>query len=99
MHDATPSTVAKALAINLDPLKYGTIVEIGAGQEVARSFFRAGAAAGTIAVRGPKSGMPFAMVTAKPAVEGDGAPDPVMGMISWLWPSPSSGTEFKSPIV
>ena len=39
----------KALHINLDERKYGTIVEIGAGQEVARHFFRAGAAAGTIA--------------------------------------------------
>lgn len=39
----------KALHINLDEKKYGTIVEIGAGQEVARHFFRAGAAAGTIA--------------------------------------------------
>jgi hypothetical protein len=39
----------KALRINLDDKKYGTIVEIGAGQEVARQFFLAGAAAGTIA--------------------------------------------------
>ncbi len=39
----------KALRINLDEKKYGTIVEIGAGQEVARQFFKAGAAAGTIA--------------------------------------------------
>lgn len=39
----------KALAINLDAVKYGTIAEIGAGQETARWFFRAGAAAGTIA--------------------------------------------------
>ena len=45
----THSTIEKALAINLDELKYGTIVEIGAGQEVARWFFQAGAAAGTIA--------------------------------------------------
>lgn len=43
------STKKKALRINLDEKKYGTIVEIGAGQEVARAFFRAGAAAGTIA--------------------------------------------------
>lgn len=43
------STQEKALQINLDERKYGTIVEIGAGQEVARQFFRAGAAAGTIA--------------------------------------------------
>lgn len=39
----------KALRINLDNQIYGTIAEIGAGQEVARHFFRAGGAAGTIA--------------------------------------------------
>ncbi len=43
----TPS--AKALAINLDGLKYGTFAEIGAGQEVARVFFHAGGASGTVA--------------------------------------------------
>lgn len=43
------STSQKALRLNLDDKKYGTIVEIGAGQEVARQFFMAGAAAGTIA--------------------------------------------------
>ncbi len=43
------NTLAKALEINLDSCKYGSIVEIGAGQEVARNFFQAGAAAGTIA--------------------------------------------------
>lgn len=43
------STQQKALEINLDEYKYGTFVEIGAGQEVARRFFSAGAAAGTIA--------------------------------------------------
>ena len=43
------STSQKALRLNLDDKKYGTIVEIGAGQEVARQFFIAGAAAGTIA--------------------------------------------------
>lgn len=42
-------TKEKALAINLDPSIYGTVVEIGAGQEVARQFFSAGAAAGTVA--------------------------------------------------
>jgi len=49
MPDITLSTIEKALAINLDPLKYGTVAEIGAGQEVARWFFQAGAAAGTVA--------------------------------------------------
>ncbi len=43
------NTRNKALRINLDEKKYGTIAEIGAGQEVARNFFVAGAAAGTIA--------------------------------------------------
>src|SRR5262245_19905181 len=42
-------THQKALRINLDPSKYGTFAEIGAGQEVARWFFRVGGASGTIA--------------------------------------------------
>jgi hypothetical protein len=42
------STHQKALKINLDPLRYGTFAEIGAGQEVARWFFKVGAAAGSI---------------------------------------------------
>ncbi|GAB4081845.1 hypothetical protein GCM10028783_27940 [Modestobacter muralis] len=47
--DAGTDTLQKALQINLDPRWYGTIAEIGAGQEVARWFFRAGGAAGTVA--------------------------------------------------
>jgi hypothetical protein len=47
--DAGADTLQKALQINLDPRWYGTIAEIGAGQEVARWFFRAGGAAGTVA--------------------------------------------------
>jgi len=39
----------KALIINKDVAKYGTFAEIGAGQEVAREFFHAGGASGTIA--------------------------------------------------
>jgi hypothetical protein len=42
-------THSKALKINLDPRWYGTLAEIGAGQEVVRWFFRVGAAAGTVA--------------------------------------------------
>jgi hypothetical protein len=42
-------TDEKALEMNLDPTKYGTFAEIGAGQEVARRFFRVGGAGGTIA--------------------------------------------------
>lgn len=42
-------TQQKALQINLDPTKYGAFAEIGAGQEVARWFFRVGGASGTIA--------------------------------------------------
>ena len=43
------STKDKALRINLNENIYGTFSEIGAGQEVARHFFRAGGASGTIA--------------------------------------------------
>lgn len=43
------STQEKALRINLDPRRYGSFAEIGAGQEVVRWFFQAGGAAGTIA--------------------------------------------------
>ena len=39
----------KALRINLDRAAYGTFAEIGAGQEVARWFFRVGGASGTVA--------------------------------------------------
>ncbi len=42
-------TEQKALEINLEDGIYGTFAEIGAGQEVARHFFQAGGAAGTIA--------------------------------------------------
>ncbi|MCD8741470.1 TonB-dependent receptor [Mucilaginibacter roseus] len=43
------STKQKALAINLDPQIYGSFAEIGAGQDIAAHFFKAGGAAGTIA--------------------------------------------------
>ncbi|NNE66075.1 MAG: TonB-dependent receptor [Pyrinomonadaceae bacterium] len=49
MNDENLSTDQKALRINLDSDKYGTCAEIGAGQEVARLFFRVGGASGTIA--------------------------------------------------
>ncbi len=42
-------TKQKALEINLDPKIYGTFAEIGAGQDVAANFFKAGASSGTIA--------------------------------------------------
>lgn len=44
-----PGPLEKALEINLDPMVYGTFAEIGAGQEVANWFFRAGGTAGTVA--------------------------------------------------
>ena len=44
-----PSTREKALKLNLDPTKYGTFAEIGAGQETAAWFFRVGGASGTVA--------------------------------------------------
>ncbi len=49
MDDEPLSVERKALRINLDPAKYGTFAEIGAGQEVGRNFFQAGGAAGTVA--------------------------------------------------
>ncbi|MFH2010416.1 MAG: TonB-dependent receptor [bacterium] len=46
---STPSTRQKAWQLNTTPLIFGTIAEIGAGQEVARQFFRAGKASATVA--------------------------------------------------
>lgn len=43
------TTKEKALQLNLDTRIYGTVAEIGGGQEVAAYFFKAGAASGTIA--------------------------------------------------
>lgn len=43
------TTKEKALQLNLNEKVYGTIAEIGGGQEVAGYFFQAGAASGTIA--------------------------------------------------
>jgi hypothetical protein len=44
-----PGTLEKALKINLAHTLYGTFAEIGAGQEIANWFFRAGGASGTVA--------------------------------------------------
>jgi hypothetical protein len=43
------SIFEKALAINLDLLKYGVFAEIGAGQETANWFFRVSGSSGTVA--------------------------------------------------
>jgi hypothetical protein len=48
-YESRPSIQRKSLRINLNENIYGTFVEIGAGQEVARHFYRVGAASGTIA--------------------------------------------------
>lgn len=45
----TLGTKQKALAINLDLKIYGSLAEIGAGQDVAANFFKAGGSSGTIA--------------------------------------------------
>src|SRR5205809_4523964 len=47
--DPKLDTNHKAEQINVDAKRYGTFAEIGAGKEVARCFFRAGGAAGTVA--------------------------------------------------
>ena len=39
----------KALRVNLDGTKFGTFAEVGAGQEVARWFFRVGGVSGGVA--------------------------------------------------
>lgn len=44
-----PTSYDKALELNLDPQVYGTLAEIGAGQETANWFFRASATAGLVA--------------------------------------------------
>src|SRR5436190_13899014 len=49
MPDPKMDTNHKAEQINVDAKRYGTFAEIGAGQETARWFFRAGGAAGTVA--------------------------------------------------
>jgi len=49
VHNKDIGTKQKALAINLDPKIYGSFAEIGAGQDVAANFFKAGGSSGTIA--------------------------------------------------
>jgi hypothetical protein len=49
MSQNTPTTHQKAFKINMARDAYGTFAEIGAGQEVARWFFRVGGASGTVA--------------------------------------------------
>jgi hypothetical protein len=46
---AERDTHRKALRLNLDASYYGTVAEVGAGQEVARWLFQAGGASGTVA--------------------------------------------------
>ena len=48
-NNVTLTAGQKALQINLDATIYGSFVEIGAGQEVARNFFKVGSASTTIA--------------------------------------------------
>ncbi len=47
---SSKTPLEKALFLNLDPSTYGSLAEIGAGQEVSRYFFHAGGASGTIAM-------------------------------------------------
>ncbi len=49
IHNTDIGTKQKALAINLNLKIYGSFAEIGAGQDVAANFFKAGASSGTIA--------------------------------------------------
>ncbi len=49
MTNGTLDTLHKVQSINRDRGQYGAFAEIGAGQEVARWFFLAGGASGTVA--------------------------------------------------
>src|SRR3954465_13749728 len=49
MEESPTSTRDKALKLNLVATTYGTVAEIGGGQEVRRWFFAVGGAAGTVA--------------------------------------------------
>src|SRR5690606_22544473 len=49
MYEENIGTKQKALKLNLDPRIYGSFAEIGAGQETAAQFFKAGGASGTVA--------------------------------------------------
>src|SRR5260221_4916599 len=49
INTTTMTTHETAVQINVDRRFYGTFAEIGAGQEVARWFFRVGGASGTLA--------------------------------------------------
>jgi len=49
LNAAEQDTHRKALRLNLDSRIYGTVAEVGAGQEVARWLFQAGGASGTVA--------------------------------------------------
>jgi len=48
-NQAERDTHRKALRLNLDTSIYGTVAEVGAGQEVARWLFQVGGASGTVA--------------------------------------------------
>lgn len=49
VHDKNLGTKQKALRINMNKQIYGSFAEIGAGQDVAANFFKAGGASNTIA--------------------------------------------------
>ncbi len=49
MEAGVHTTKEKALSLNLNKSIYGTLAEIGAGQEVASNLFKVGGASGTIA--------------------------------------------------
>ncbi len=49
LSNTNSSTIERARSINLSKSYFGTIAEIGAGQEISRWFFKVGGASGTIA--------------------------------------------------
>ena len=70
MYEKNIGTKQKALRINLDRKIYGSFAEIGAGQETAAVFFKAGGASGTIAKTISAYDMTFSDAIYGPEVSG-----------------------------
>ncbi|MEN7547333.1 TonB-dependent receptor [Rapidithrix thailandica] len=64
------TTKEKALRINLDARIYGSFAEIGAGQDVAANFFKAGGASGTVAKTMSAYDMAFSDAIYGPEISG-----------------------------
>jgi hypothetical protein len=70
IHDTGLTPLEKALKINLNKTIYGTFAEIGAGQDVASTFFKAGGASNTIAKSMSAYDMTFSDAIYGPVTDG-----------------------------